>query len=294
MDRIATFPRDANGLLRGAAPFSTRDARPVGCLLIHGFTSTPWDVRACGAFLTSHGIAVEAPLLAGHGTRPEDLADTALEDWLASIEAGYDRLAERVDRVFALGISLAGNFLLTLAPRLPFAGLILIGTPLRFRYERAYRAAYRVLRAAGREYQRKWYVDHLDAAIRKDRPTYDRFPLRCGPDCLRAIERSRATLSAVTCPVFILQSTSDHAVDERTIDEFRHQLGSADVTVRWFTDRYHVLLIDHGSEEAYTAITDFVQSRGRAPAEARPRQAARAPSVPLPGSAAARVLVPQR
>lgn len=258
MQTIQQSVRSANGLIPGAEPFSLAGRLPVGCVLVHGFTSTPYDVRACGEYLSARGIAVEAPLLHGHGTSPEDLSKTRLTDWLRSIQDSYDRLEERCDHVFGLGISLSGNFLLALAPLLPFTGLILIGTPLRFRYERAYRAAYRILRALGREYQKKWYVDHLAEDIRKHRPTYDRFPLACGPDCFAAVRWSKENLQRVHCPVLILQSTTDHAVDDRTVTEFSTRLASRDVTVRWIPNRYHVLLIDHGSEEVFDLIARFV------------------------------------
>lgn len=260
MSRIPQFPRNDDGLLHGAEPFSLGDG-PVGCLLVHGFTSTPYDVRSCGEFLATAGITVEAVRLAGHGTRPEDLARTSLPDWLHSIRAGYDRLAERSEYVFGLGISLSGNFLLSLGTRLPFAGLILIGTPLRFRYDRAVRTASRLLRAVGKQYQRKWYHEYLDEQIRERRPTYDRFPLQCVPDCFRAIAWSRANLPHIRSPVLILQSTTDHAVDQRTIGEFYAHLGTKDINVEWFRDRYHVLLIDHGASEVFASIHRFIRSR---------------------------------
>lgn len=264
MQRIPEIPRTASGLLAGAEPFSHLGAR-TGVLLVHGFTSTPYDLRACGDYLHAHGLAVEAPLLAGHGTAPEDLAQTRLGDWLGSIQAATHRLRSRCDRVFALGISLSGNFLLSLAPDLRYDGLILVGTPLRFRYERGYRAAYRVLRALGVEYQRKWYHDALAEEIRRRRPTYRHFPLACAPDCLRAVERSRQQLALVQCPVLILQSTRDHAVDARTVSELAASLRSEDITVRWYADRYHVLVVDRGAEDVFADIAAFIETRARPP-----------------------------
>lgn len=264
MDVIPHLRRRTSGLLEGAEPFSLGPDGGPGVLLVHGFTSTPYDLRACGEYLAAHGIASEGILLAGHGTAPEDLARTRLPDWLRTIREGHTRLATRCTTTFALGISLSGNFLLTLAPFLPLTGLILVGTPLYFRHERAYRAAYRALRFVGREYQKKWYVEHLDPDIRVQRPTYDRFPLRCAPDCLAAVQWSRAALPQVHCPVLILQSTTDHAVDDRTVAEFRLSLGTPKVTVHWFPNRYHVLLIDHGAVEVYAAIVRFVHSNATA------------------------------
>lgn len=284
MERIPALERTAGGLLPGAEPFSLGPDGGTGVLLVHGFTSTPYDLRACGEYLADHGVASEGVLLAGHGTSPEDLVETRLADWLRTIRDGVDRLAGRCTHVFALGISLSGNLLLTVAPLTNFAGLILVGTPLRFRREWAYRAAYRSLRFLGREYQQKWYLEHLDAAIRERRPTYDRFPLRCAPDCLAAVRWSAANLPRIHCPVLILQSTTDHAVDERTVETFQRRLGTPDVTVRWFKNRYHVLLVDHGAEEVYETVRAFIAERSRVPARAL-RAPQRLP-VPLAGSRA--------
>lgn len=290
MFRRISAPRPGpTGVIPGAEPFSfyPESVGPaprspkggVGCLLVHGFTSTPYDVRGLGEHLAQHGIASEGILLRGHGTCPEDLAATGLAHWLRSVRDGYERLARRCDSVFALGISLSGNFVLTLAPLLPFAGLILVGTPLKFRHERAYRAAYRTLRALGKEYQKKWYLEHLDPVIRARRPTYDHFPLKCAPDCLAAVHWSRISLAKVRCPVLILQSTTDHAVDEQTVTEFRTHLASPDIAVRFFPDRYHVLIIDHGSEEVFDAIREFIQTRTPAFATAPAATRATAPQL---------------
>ena len=56
---------------------------PVGCLLIHGFASSPPEMRPLGDFLHQRGITVSAPLLPGHGTVPEDLNRTLWQDWAA-------------------------------------------------------------------------------------------------------------------------------------------------------------------------------------------------------------------
>lgn len=279
MARLPRFVPGGDGLLPGAEPFTLRGG-PVGVLLVHGFTSTPYDVRACAASLAAAGYTVDAPLLPGHGTQPSDLARTRLSDWFRALRERADVLRAQCDQVFALGISLSGNFLLSLAPFTPFDGLILVGTPLRFRHERGYRAAYRLLRALGVEYQRKWYLDALAPEIRARRPTYGHFPLACAPDCLAAVEWSRRSLPLVRCPVLILQSTTDHAVDRRTIGEFSARLGSSDITIRWLPDRYHVPLIDHGATEAFALIHGFLAERSspREPVPAPPPT----PAAPLP------------
>src|SRR4051812_26008702 len=65
---------------------------PTGVLLTHGFTSSPAEVRPLGIYLAEQGYTVYGPLLAGHGTAPEDLRTTTWQQWVASAEAGLAEL----------------------------------------------------------------------------------------------------------------------------------------------------------------------------------------------------------
>jgi carboxylesterase len=91
----------------GAEPFLYK-AGEVGCLMLHGFTSTPFEMRGLGQYLAERGITAGAPLLAGHGTVPEDLQDTTWRDWYESVETALDIMLAQCKRVFLAGLSLGG------------------------------------------------------------------------------------------------------------------------------------------------------------------------------------------
>ena len=65
----------------GKASFFLSGSR-TGCLLLHGFTSTPAELRPLGEALHRAGYTVHAPLLPGHGTSPEDLLHITYCDWI--------------------------------------------------------------------------------------------------------------------------------------------------------------------------------------------------------------------
>ena len=65
---------------------------PTGVLLLHGFTSSPAEVRPLADYLAAQGYTVASPLLAGHGTSPDDLRGTTWQDWVDSAEAGLPLL----------------------------------------------------------------------------------------------------------------------------------------------------------------------------------------------------------
>lgn len=59
---------------------------PTSCLLVHGFSGSPPEIRPMGEYLTAQGLTVLGVRLAGHGTFPEDMAKTTWHDWVASAE----------------------------------------------------------------------------------------------------------------------------------------------------------------------------------------------------------------
>ena len=102
------------GVLPGAGTFYF-EGSDVGCLLIHGFTGTPQNIRPLGDFLARRGLSVLAPRLAGHGTTVDEFEQTGPEDWIATVEGGLDQLRRSCSSVFAIGISMGGTLALHLA-----------------------------------------------------------------------------------------------------------------------------------------------------------------------------------
>jgi carboxylesterase len=90
----------------------------TGCLVQHGFTGTPKEVRWLGEYLNRQGYTVCGMRLAGHATQPEDMIRSRYPDWLASVEDGYNLLRSSCDQVFLLGLSMGGILSLISATRL--------------------------------------------------------------------------------------------------------------------------------------------------------------------------------
>src|SRR5262249_39312771 len=91
----------------------------VGCLLLHGFTGTPCEMRPIGERLAARGYAVSAPLLPGHGTRVEDLAPTTWEDWYATALASWQELGAKTAARVVAGLSMGALLALHLAHARP-------------------------------------------------------------------------------------------------------------------------------------------------------------------------------
>jgi carboxylesterase len=72
------------GVLPGAGAFYFEGSE-VGCVLIHGFTGTPQNIRPLGDFLARRGSTILAPRLAGHGTTVDEFEQTGAEEWLSFV-----------------------------------------------------------------------------------------------------------------------------------------------------------------------------------------------------------------
>jgi len=62
------------------------DRGPIGCVLLHGFTAAPKEMRPLGDYLAARNYTVRGVRYAGHGTSPQDLARTTQRDWAASAD----------------------------------------------------------------------------------------------------------------------------------------------------------------------------------------------------------------
>lgn len=49
------------------------DKGSVGCLLTHGFSGSPFEMRELGEYLAEKGVSVLCKPLPGHGTTPHDM-----------------------------------------------------------------------------------------------------------------------------------------------------------------------------------------------------------------------------
>jgi len=104
---------DTAHVLPGAEAWShtapdPEDGPAVGFLALHGFTGNPSSMRGFAEAAAGAGLHVELPRLPGHGTTIEEMQSTSWPDWSGEVEAAYQRLAERAQRIVAGGLSMGG------------------------------------------------------------------------------------------------------------------------------------------------------------------------------------------
>lgn len=238
----------------GAEPFLLPGG-PVGCLLVHGFTASPQEMRGLGEHLAGRGLTALGVRLFAHGTRLEDMLRARWQDWHGAVEDGYHVLRGRCPHVVVVGLSLGGALGLILAASREVAGVAALATPYSMDHDPRYR--WLPLLARLIRFKPKGPSDFKDPQAAAARVAYDAYPLRAFLEVDRTLRAMRACLPAVQAPALLMHSRQDTFVPPSSMTAIHDRLGSADRTTRLVSDSNHVITCDRARLEVFEAVAGF-------------------------------------
>jgi carboxylesterase len=236
--------------------------RPVGVLLVHGFTGSPASMKPWGRGLAERGYAVEVPLLPGHGTRWQDLNKVSWTDWFDTAAAAFDRLRETCDAVVVGGLSMGGAVALRLAEERGdrVAGIVLVNPFLS-----STRRELALLPAL------KYAVPAMRGVVNdikkpgQDEVGYDRLPLKGLAQVTAMWKVVVPGLTRVTQPLLYFRSSVDHVIDASSEPTVLQGIASQEAELRILADSYHVATLDNDAQRILEESAEFV-ARVTAPA----------------------------
>jgi carboxylesterase len=228
----------------------------AGILLVHGITATPYTVRELGERLAKAGFTVLAPLMAGHGTRWQDLERTRWQDWYASVEKGYLDLARRCRKVVAMGISMGGTQVLHLAAHHPgLAGVVAMAPAL---YMTDWRAPFlplirRLVRAVPG-------VSGLISDPAASEPAYPLTPTRSVAELVAFQRHLRDELQLIRCPALFAHGALDPLVVPGNSRFALSRISSRRKSLLVLARSSHVVTLDLDRELLFRETAEFSRS----------------------------------
>jgi carboxylesterase len=225
------------------APWRIGDG-PRGALLIHGFASTPPELRRLGEVLADEGFRCYAPALPGHATTPQDLERTRWQDWAACVQDSFDDLASQCSNVVVAGQSMGGTLALhlaahdqrvravaTLAAPVWLSGPLPPLLPIISRVVRWHRTGDDI---------DLWNPDAVEELY-----SYGIRPTRSINELRRLCAVVRNELAEVRAPVFVMHGERDRTIDPRNAKEIAQRLvGSETVLLRMLPRSGHGISVD--------------------------------------------------
>lgn len=262
-----------------AAPSPTADAlvdpRPIhrgegerGVLLLHGLTGTPYDVAPFADALHARGLAVRAPLLAGHSDLAS-LETTTWRDWYASAEAAFEAFRDGGRRrVMLLGFSLGSLLALRLCALRPaeVEGLCALAVPLAFPgWQRTAIGALARLRTTPGIGRLVGMVPKDGPDVRVERafrqsPSLRGFPFPSLAELIALQDEVRALLPRVRAPLLLLHGRHDHIAPVEHCDRVAQRVGSSRVHKQVLPRSFHILAHDLDRAQAQAEIVGFAAS----------------------------------
>ncbi len=243
-----------------AEPFFFPGSR-TGCLLIHGFTGTPKEMRWMGEYLAARGLSVLGVRLAGHATSPEDMIHARWTDWAASVEDGYHLLRGFADHIYLVGLSMGGVLALLMSTRLDVRGVVALSTPWRValaalpKYLRPITAIWPYAPQGNQIPNDGWF----DLEALKDHVCYDRTSIAAAGEFHTLLAQMHSALSQVRVPVLLIQSQDDPVVVPGDMDHIYAALpGAIDKTRLLVKNSGHVVTRDAARQQVFEAAAQFI------------------------------------
>lgn len=261
---MTTTPPSIPTIIPGAEPFFLR-AGPVGCLCLHGITSSPDEVRWFGEHLHNQGITVFGPRATGHGVHHTHLLTTRWQDWYLAALDGYHLLRKECEQIYVAGLSMGGLLALLLAANERVDGLIVMASPLMLESRLLpFVQLIKRVRPFLHLPDQTDFPERLRAerAARGEDPTgrirYEQWATQAIAELRDLIDTVQAHLHAVTAPALLMYSTADQTVNYSNMAVLQSKLGSTHIETETFHRSGHILTQDHDHEAVFERAARFI------------------------------------
>lgn len=233
----------------------------IGILMLHGFSSTPRQFKELSTYLAEKGFTVFAPLIAGHGTSPEDLMKTSPEDWTESVKSAYLKLKNKSEKVFIIGNSFGSNLALWLAKELDNepTGIIALGAPVFLKFHNFIKFrlfTYGRLRKYYRKPLRLYKTDYTDML---DEVSYSIIPVKSINEFINFLEQeTMPNLHKIKIPVLIANASIDPVIHPKSANYIFQNIGSLKKEIFWLDSNRHSI-IGKECEGLFCKIYNFIR-----------------------------------
>jgi carboxylesterase len=239
------------------------DGGPVGCLLTHGFTGSPFEMRELGEYLAERNLTILCRPLPGHGTTPHEMIKTNWYDWYRASVENLEELSSRCEKVFLCGMSMGGTLSLHMAAhytsRYNIAGVATYGAPI---YLKHILLPLVPIVKKFIKYKPSSGSDVADPVACAQQQSYDRTPFECIISLLELLAHVKHDLQDISIPALMIQSKRDNTVDPQNVHLIHKLLGSKDKTLVEVDKSYHVITVDYDKELVMENTYEFIKRVG--------------------------------
>ena len=229
-------------------------------LYLHGYSSTPYEVRPLAMALEAAGIGGRGIVLPGHATKVEDLATVRAEDWLGAARDGFAQLDVDKPRII-VAASMGALLALMVAAESDVTALVLLAPSLRLKPTGE--IGQRVGRSLAGEFlpiveKAERGGDVGDAEGQANNPTYPAMNIGAIGELGRLRDMTVAALKDVRCPTLLFHGAKDRTVELDSTTEIASTINADYIETIILPRSQHILGLDVERDEIATATRAFL------------------------------------
>jgi carboxylesterase len=229
----------------------------TGCVLVHGFTGTPKEMRLMGDYLNRNEVTVIGIRLAGHATQISDMIRTRWKDWLTSVEDGINLLSDFCDNIFVAGLSMGGILALMAASRYAIDGVIAMSAPYTISNDWRVKLAKQI--SLFMPFVKKEQSDTIDQKTSKDHVDYSAYPTRSIAELDNLVKTLHCNLPQIHIPVLLINSKNDKTVPPSHAENYRSEIPSNHFELVTLENSGHVITEDIERKIVFNAALNFIR-----------------------------------
>ena len=187
-----------------------KDAK-LGIYLIHGFSSTTYEVRELAKYLANQGYQVRADNLPGHGTTIADCNATSYQEWLSFTEQKIASMYSVCDKVIVIGVSMGAVLALHLGTIFPLEGIVAASAVFKFKNEFDVMVLTRLFHRFKKYIPKKstFHPDQLKV-LHSRFYGYRHYPLSAVNEMRKMVDKVKPKLPKISSPILLIKSIIDH------------------------------------------------------------------------------------
>lgn len=242
----------------------------TGIVLSHGYKSAPEEMRLLAEYLAANNINVYVVRLKGHGTGSENMKHITNEQWVESVQIGFEFLSRKCKKVYMGGFSTGGlvslfyayqNQHLLLCSK-QIAGLVCINAALKiadikFKFVRFAKFGVDLINKFRSE-QNKMGEYVLDEP-ENPHINYNKNYLNGLNELSKLIEKVELVLGKITTPAYIVQASNDPVINPESGNLIFEKIASANKQIYKPQRSRHVIVRGNGCEQIFEKIFTWIQ-----------------------------------
>lgn len=226
----------------------------IGCLCIHGFTGSPFEVEPLVHYLkerTNWQFAV--PTLPGHGDSL-NLKGIHYHDWISHAEKALHDLMQKCETIYIIGFSMGGMIASFLAARYPVQKLVLLSAAAF--YVNPKQLTSDIMAMIKDSF--KGDLSNNELFIRYKRKIKET-PIGATMQFRNLVTKVRPLLEGISVPTLIAQGECDGIVPPKSAEYLYRQIGAQQKKLVYYQNSKHLICHSEERELLFTEVFEFLQ-----------------------------------